>query len=147
MSWWKNIFGGTNPVADVVVDTVKGVSDVVERYLPGDAKSHEMNLELNKVLADNVAKARAATQSVGGTTPFAQALHAISEFVNHLMAPALSVFVCCVLFGAIRISTSTTDPLILTWGEAVGAYWLGARALARDIPQFLKMLVELRRAK
>lgn len=146
MSFWKKLFGGSNPVADTVVETAKGVADIVERWAPSDAAKHAMQQDVQKLMNENVAAARAAAKPGEATNAFAQVLHSISEFTNHMMAPALSVFICCVLFGAIRVSTDSTDPLILTWGEAVGAYWLGARALARDIPTFIKMIVELRRA-
>jgi hypothetical protein len=141
MNWLKNIFGGTtNPVASVVIDTAKGVADIVERWSPSDARSHEMYIEVEKLVSERVAAARASQQSAGTGV-----LHNITEFVNHMVAPALTVFVCGALFGYFPITTQTTDPLILSWGEAVGAYWLGARAITRDIPALIKMLVELKR--
>jgi hypothetical protein len=146
MSFWTKlgqVFGGST--AEVITDTATAVNDIVERWKPSDASAHAMQMDVQTKLNEAVAAARAAQQTQAGTTAFAQTLHAISEFTNHMMAPVMIAFTAAAVFGFIHITTTSTDPILISWAEAAGAYVLGARAITRDIPALIKLLVELRR--
>lgn len=147
MNWLKNLFGGGNPVAGVIVDTTKGVADVVERWLPGDAKSHEMNMEAQQKANEATASARTFDPRTSSTRAVAEFFNVLVDGVTRLIRPGVTVLLVGGVFGWWRVETQTVDPLVL-WGfQSVMAFWFGMRALTRDIPQLIKMLVELKRGK
>lgn len=147
MSWFKNIFGGGNPIAGAVVDTAKGVADIVERWAPSDAAKHEMKQQVDKLLMDSAAGARAYDPRSTGASFYAEFVNVTIDGLTRLIRPGMTILIVGAVFGWWHIETQTLDPVVLGWAEAIGAFWFGMRSITRDIPQLIKMLVELRRGK
>lgn len=147
MSWLTKIFGGGNPVAAIVVDTAKGVSDIVERWAPSDAAKHGMTQEVNKLLNESTTAARAYDPRTVGTGRYAEVINVTIDGINRLIRPGMTILIIGAVFGWWPVETKTIDPIVLAWAEAIGAFWFGMRSVTRDIPSLIKMLVELKRGK
>lgn len=144
----KKIFGGKSvggSVADAVVGTAEGVANIVERWAPSDAAKHEMYMAVNKLVADNAANARAYTQATSGTSPFMDVVNGLVDAAARTIRPGVTILLIGAVFGWWPVHTSNLDPVVLGWGEAVMAFWFGARTLFKDIPSLIKVLKEARK--
>lgn len=148
MSWLSKIFGsGAKAASDAVVDTAKGVADIVERWAPSDKAKHDMYMDIQKVMVEAQANARAYDPRTTATGRAAEFLNVLVDAVCRLIRPGVTILIVGGVFGWWEIQTQTLDPLVLSWGESVIGFWFGIRAITRDIPSLLKMLVELKRGK
>lgn len=147
MSWLTKIFGtGAKAAADAVVDTAKGVSDIVERWVPSDAAQHKMKQEIDAALAQSVENARKFNPT-SGTSAYSDFLNATVDGLTRLIRPGMTVLIIGAVFGWWPMETHTLDPIVLGWAEAIGAFWFGMRSITRDIPSLIKMLVDLKKGK
>lgn len=146
MSILTKLFGKTSKgVADAMLETAKGVSDIVERWKPSDAAEHQMKQEANAQLQAGVSSARQYDPRTSASNQFVEVFNAVIDGVARLIRPGLTILIVGAVFGWWRVETQSLDPLVLAWGEAVGAFWFGMRAITKDIPSLIKMLVELKR--
>lgn len=130
-----------------VSETTKQISDVVERWVPSDKAQHDMKIEGDKLLNDSVASARQYDPKTIGTTSYSEIVNATIDGINRLIRPSMTILIMGAVFGWWPVQTRTLDPIILSWAEAIGAFWFGMRSITRDIPSLIKMLVDIKRGK
>lgn len=148
MSWLTSIFGGSAKTASgIIVDTTKGVADVVERWAPSDRAKHDMQQDVQKLLNESVSAARQHDPRTNGTSFYAEFVNVSIDALNRLVRPGMTILIVGAMFGWWPVETKSADPVVLGWAEAIGAYWFGMRAITRDIPSLIKMLIELKRGK
>jgi len=148
MSFWTSIFGsGAKAAADAVVDTANGVSDIVERWAPSDAKKHEMYMDVQKAVSESVAAARQYDPRTNSTHPVSEFINVIVDASTRMIRPGVTILLIGGVFGWWPVETHTVDPVVLGWGEVVIGFWFGVRTLTKDIPSLIKMLVELKKVK
>lgn len=145
MSWLKKTFGGGNPVASAVVETAKGVADIVERWAPSDAAKHAMYMDVHAKLTEAVNAARSYDPRSPATRAATEFINVVVDAANRMIRPGLAILTTGAVFGWWRVETSTLDPIVLAWAEGIGMFYFGIRAITRDIPSLIKMLVELKR--
>jgi len=137
----------STPVAATVVETAKGVADIVERWAPSDAAKFEMQQQVQQTINTGVAAARSYDPRSSGPTRYSEVLNVSIDGLNRLIRPVLTILIVGAIFGWWAVETKTLDPIVLAWGEAVGGFWFGMRAITRDIPGLIKLLVDLKRGK
>lgn len=148
MGLFSKLFGrGAKAAADAVVDTANGVADIVERWAPSDKAKHEMTQQVNELLAKSTAAARSYDPRTHSTRAIGEFVNVMVDAVSRLIRPGMTILIVGAVFGWWHIETQTLDPVILGWAEAIGAFWFGMRSITRDIPQLIKMLVELKRGQ
>lgn len=131
--------------AGAVVDVANGVSDIVERWAPSADKKHEMYLEINKAVQDAAASARTYNPVSTGTSRFSEITNVLVDAASRMIRPLVTVLLIGAVFGWWPVATRTVDPIVLSWGEAVMAFWFGARTVFKDIPELLKSIKDLRK--
>lgn len=144
MSLLKKIFGGGNPIAGAVLESANGVADIVERWAPSDEKKHEMYMQIQQVVQDGAAAARAYDPRTVGQTPFVVAFNAVVDGISRLIRPGVTILLIGAVFGWWPMATETIDPVILGWSEAVMVFWFGARTLFKDIPTLVNAIKQSR---
>lgn len=148
MSFWSKIFGtGAKAAADAVVDTAKGVSDIVERWAPSDKAKHEMEQQVNELLAKSTAAARTYDPRTTGTSFYSEFINTTIDGLTRLIRPGMTLLIIGAVFGWWHVETQTLDPIVLAWAEGIGAFWFGMRSITRDIPSLIKVLVDIKRGK
>jgi hypothetical protein len=141
------LFSKANPgkiVADVVVDTAKGVADIVERWAPSDAAKHQMYLDVQKVVQDGAASARQYDPRTTGGGIVGELINIVVDAIARMIRPGVTILLIGGVFGWWSVATQTLDPVVLGWGEAVIVYWFGARTLFKDIPSLIKAIQKIR---
>jgi hypothetical protein len=148
VSFWTKLgsFFGSG-VAKAVTDTATAASDIVERWNPSDAKEHEMLVETQKQANDGAASARSYDPRTTGARAFTEYFNAVVDGLTRLIRPGVTVLLMGGVFGWWPVHTQSIDPVVLAGFESVMSFWFGMRALTRDIPSLIKMLVELKRGK
>lgn len=146
MGIFNKLFGSTaNGAADAVVKTANGVADIVERWAPSDAAKHQMYMDVNKLVQEGAADARKYDPRSTGQTIFTEIFNVIVDGISRLIRPGVTILLVGAVFGWWDVKTSTLDPIVLGWGEAVIAFWFGARTLFKDIPSLIKAIKEARK--
>jgi hypothetical protein len=141
MSWLKKLFGvAVDPaggVANAVAGTAERVADIVERWKPSDEKRHQMYMEVNRLVQEAQKEARGYDPRSTGGGMFGEITNILVDSVSRLIRPGVTILLVGGVFGWWGIHTSTLDPIVLGWGEAVIGFWFGARVLFKDIPQLI----------
>ena len=146
MSFWSKIFGtGAKAAADAVVDTAKGVSDIVERWVPSDKAQHEMNMEAQQKASEATNAARSYDPRTTSTRAVGELFNVFIDGITRLIRPGVTILLIGGVFGWWRVETQTVDPVVLASFQSVMAFWFGMRALTRDIPSLIKMIVDIKR--
>lgn len=131
------LIGGT---AGAVMDIARGTSDIVERWKPGDAKKHEMEMELNEFVSRAVASARAHDQPANSGFPI---IDSLVNGVNRIIRPWVTITVLGSLFGYWDLPPpDTIDPQYWAMTKVILIFWFGGRLLIKDIPQGIKSILK-----
>lgn len=145
MSFFSKIFGSAaKGVANGVVDTAKGVSEIVEKWVPSEAARHEMQQEVQKLVNEAVASARSYDPRSSGATVFAEVVNTTVDAIARLIRPAVTIMFVGAIFGAWELETRNTDPFVLAGFESVMIFWFGSRVLIKDIPSLIKQIKGLK---
>ena len=119
-----------------VVDSVEGISNIVEKWLPGSEKKHEMAEEIQAAVTASVESARA--MPLGGTTTW---FDSFVNGINRLVRPVITIWLIGGLTEAWTLpSTGDIDPIVLSWIGSIIIFWFGGRALFKDLPSVIKYL-------
>lgn len=130
----------TGGAADAGVKVANGVADIIERWKPGDAKNHEMAMEMNKFLADSYADARKHDQPLNSGIPF---IDGLVNGINRLIRPWVTITVIGSLFGYWELPPpKSIDPQYWVITQIILGFWFGGRFLVKDIPQGIKSLIK-----
>jgi len=133
----KDFFlGGTS---GAVMDVAEGVSNIVERWKPGDAKNHEMAMEVNEFVARAIDSARQHDKPANSGLPI---VDGVVNGVNRLIRPWVTITVLGSLFGYWELPPpESIDPQYWAITKIILAFWFGGRLLVKDIPQGIKTLI------
>lgn len=131
---------GPGAVAAPLTEAAKTAADIVERWAPGDEKRHQMQQEVDALVAKARAEARSYDPRTLGNLPFTEVWNAVIDGINRLIRPAVAIGLLGGLFGWWPIAIHTVDPIIVTWSEAVFGFYFGVRTLTADLPRLLKEL-------
>lgn len=127
--------------AKTVTDTASGLADVVERWVPADKDRVQMVTELDKV----VQAARAYDPRSTATGKVAELINVIVDGVTRFIRPTVTIILLGGVFGWWNLAVTNVDPIVVSWGTDVMAFWFGTRMIFKDLPSFLKTLKELRK--
>jgi hypothetical protein len=106
-------------------------ADIVERWAPGVEKKHEISMEIDKVINDSVAAARAHDVGHVGNTM----LNDIANFTNRMIRPTVTFGLLGGLWGWWSLpTTQMVEPIVLGWVEIVLVFWFGGRMMLKDLP-------------
>lgn len=134
---------GSGPIAvgkgaaGAAVDLAKGVSDIVDKWHPSEESKQQMYMEVNKLVQDSAASARSYDPRTTGTTKFAEVVNVVVDAVSRLIRPGVTILLIGAVFGWWPVVTKSLDPIVLTWGESVMAFWFGARTVFKDVPELI----------
>lgn len=142
MGLLSKIFGlGPKAIAEgaagAVVKTAEGVANIVERWKPSDAAKHEMTMEINKLVNEAAASARAYDPRTVGQSLFSEIVNVTVDAVARMIRPVVTVVLLGALVGWWPLSVVGIDPVLQLWTETVFMFWFGGRAITQDIPKFL----------
>lgn len=113
---------------------VNQVADVVERWKPSAAKTHEMQMGEDKQALDEVASARGMIAAPSHET----LLDAIVDGFNRMIRPGVTVLLVGAVMGWWKLpDPGSIDPFYLVNAERALVFWFGGRALFRDLPDAL----------
>lgn len=127
--WLAKLVGGE------VVKTASGVADIVERWMPGAEKKHEIEKEVDQLIESSVNNARSMSFDSPGSTMFDSFVNG----VNRLIRPGVTIWLLGGLGGLWALpAPGTVDPVILKWIDIVLVFWFGGRALFKDLPACIK---------
>jgi hypothetical protein len=130
----------TGGAASAVESTANGVADIVERWNPGVAKKHEMQMEINNFLQDAYDSARKHDQPMNSGIAI---VDAIVNGINRLIRPWVTITVIGSLFGYWTLPPpESIDPQYWVITQIILGFWFGGRFLVKDIPQAIKSLVK-----
>ena len=134
----KDFFlGGTS---GLVTDMAGGISDIVERWKPGEAKKQEMEMEINEFLQKTYADARKHDQPMSSGIPI---IDGLVNGVNRLIRPWVTITVIGSLFGYWTLPPpESIDPQYWTITQIILGFWFGGRFLVKDIPQGIKSMLK-----
>lgn len=110
---------------------LKQGADIVEKWIPGAEKKHEMAVEIDKTVADSVAQAR----QFAPVNTDAGLMGRIADGLSRLVRPVVTLYLLAVVFGlAHNAVPADLDPWYLAQAEKVLVFWFGGRLLIKDIP-------------
>lgn len=149
MSWFSKIFGtGAKEAAGAVTDVVKGVSDVVERWAPSEAKKYEMAQDIQKLANEAIASARLYDPRSTATGKAAELINVLVDAVNRSVRPGFTVMLAGGVFGWWALpAPGAVDPIYLGWFENIILFWFGGRMLFKDLPAVINYMATLRKSK
>jgi hypothetical protein len=121
------------------LEVAGGIADIIERWKPGDAKNHEMAMEMNSFLQEAYSNARKHDQPMSSGVPW---VDAFVNGINRLIRPWVTITVLGSLFGYWELPPpQSIDPQYWVIAQIVLGFWFGGRFLVKDIPQALKTLI------
>jgi len=122
--------------AQAGLGVANGISDIVERWKPGDAKNHEMAMELNKLVESSYDSARKHDQPMNSGLPI---LDGIVNGINRLIRPWVTITVIGSLFGYWELPPpDSIDPEYWVMAKIILGFWFGGRAVFKDLPTMIK---------
>lgn len=139
MGLFGKVFGSpVKDVADGVVEVAGKAADIVERWAPSDAKRHEMQIEVQKTIAQAVAEARQYDPRTLGTSLYAEVLNVTVDAFSRAIRPGVTILLLGAVFGWWTINVAVVDSKIADWAELVVGFWFGMRTLVKDIPALIQ---------
>ena len=124
--------------AEAGLGVANGISDIVERWKPGDAKNHEMAMEISKLVETSYDSARKHDQPMNSGIPM---LDAIVNGINRLIRPWVTVTVIGSLFGYWDLPPpDQIDPEYWVMAKIILGFWFGGRAVFKDLPAAVRNL-------
>jgi len=131
-----SFFGGGT--ATLGLGVANGVADIVERWRPGDAKNHEMAMEVNQLVEGAYSDAREHDQPMNSGVAW---VDATVNGINRLIRPWVTITVLGSLFGYWDLPPpESIDPQYWLMAQVVLSFWFGGRLLFKDIPATIKGL-------
>jgi len=129
------LVGGT---ASAGLGIAEGISDIVERWKPGDGKKHEMAMEISQLVESSYADARKHDQPMNSGLPIADA---IVNGINRLIRPWVTITVLGSLFGYWELPPpDSIDPQYWVMAKIILGFWFGGRMVMKDLPLMVKGL-------
>lgn len=129
------LIGGT---AKAGLGIAEGISDIVERWKPGEKAKHDMSMEINKLVEDSYASARQHDQPMNSGLPI---IDGLVNGINRLIRPWVTVTVIGSLFGYWELPPpDQIDPQYWGMAKIILSFWFGGRALFKDLPSAVKNL-------
>jgi len=126
----------TGGAADAGLGLANGVSDIIERWHPGDAKQHEMGMEIASQIEASIANARKHDLPMNSGVPW---LDGVVNGINRLIRPWITITVVGSLFGYWDLPPpDTIDPHYWSIGTVIIGFWFGGRAVFKDLPAAIK---------
>ena len=115
-----------------------GVADIVERWKPGDAKNHEMAMEISNLVEGSYANARKHDQPMSSGVPI---VDAFVNGINRLIRPWVTITVLGSLFGYWDLPPpDSIDPQYWVITKVIVGFWFGGRAIFKDLPSAIRNL-------
>jgi hypothetical protein len=112
------------------------IANIVERWRPGDAKNHEMVMEVSELVESSYADARKHDQPMSSGVPI---VDAIVNGINRLIRPWVTITVIGSLFGYWDLPPpDQIDPQYWVLGKIIIGFWFGGRALFKDLPALVQ---------
>lgn len=146
MGWFSKIFGSNPAVAAgegaaaAVVNTVGGLSAIVEKWAPTAADKQAMSEDVQAHIAAEIAAARSFNPTSVATDGISLFINVVTDAITRLIRPVVTVVFLGGMFGWWTLETRSLDPFVVTWGQGIMAFWFGTRAVFKDIPSFIKDL-------
>ena len=126
--------------SSAVGDMATGISDIVERWRPGEAKKHEMDMEVREFIDKSVADARKHDQPMNSGLPI---LDGLVNGINRLIRPWVTITVIGSLFGYWELPPpNSIEPQYWVIAQIILGFWFGGRFLVKDIPQAIRGLIK-----
>ena len=144
----SKIFGAPKVAAEgaagAAVKVATGVANIVERWKPSEAAKHEMTLELDKLVNEAAASARAYDPRTVGQSLFSEIVNVTVDATSRMIRPAVTIALLGALIGWWSLEVHNLDPVLQVWTETVFLFWFGGRALIKDVPSFLRAIKQAR---
>lgn len=140
MGFFKKVASAiSGGVGGGVVDMADKVSGIVEKWIPGAGKKHEMNLDIQNLINDSVADARKYDPRTLGGGIVGELINLLVDGASRMIRPGVTIGLVGGIMGWWKLpATGTIDPVILGWIEMVLIFWFGGRALFKDLPSLIK---------
>lgn len=151
MGWLSKILGSNPAVAagegaaSAVVNTVGGLSAIVEKWAPTAADKVALTEDVQAHVDSEVAAARSFNPTSAATSGIPLFINVITDAITRLIRPIVTVVFLGGMFGWWNLETRSLDPFVVTWGQGIMAFWFGTRAVFKDIPGFIKDLKAARK--
>lgn len=114
-----------------------GVANIVERWVPGAEKKHQIDSEQENQAQASTASARAHDAPMQGNSWFDTLVNGI----NRLVRPGVTIYLLLALDGRlVEIKVDHLDPMVLHWVTIVLTFWFGGRTLVKDLPAAIAYL-------
>lgn len=148
MGLLSKIFGAptvaAKGAAGAATEVAKGVSGIVERWIPSAASKAEASLEIEKLIQEAAASARLYSPTSGGDSRFMMVVNGLVDASARMIRPGVTIMLVGGIFGWWPISVKNLDPVVLGWGQSVMVFWFGARTLFKDVPSLIAAIKQAR---
>jgi hypothetical protein len=150
MGLLSKIFGApavaAKGAAGAAVDVAKGASEIVERWVPSAASKNEVAQAIEQLAQEAAAHARLYDPRTEGKSTFSEIVNVVTDALSRLIRPVAAVAFMGALFGWWDMETRNLDPFIVTAATSVLTFYFGARAVYKDVPEFIKAVRDARRS-
>jgi hypothetical protein len=132
------LFGGSDK------GLVEQANEVVERWKPSVAKTHEMNIEAVKVEEASQTSARQyePSRSAYSGVFIIDLFNTVVDCANRLPRPMLAIWALCILFGVLPEPKHLEHlhPMTLNIIWTVIGFFFGVRTISQDIPKMIQII-------
>ncbi len=135
---WNPLTWLAGTAAKAGTEVVSEIAGVVEKWLPGAEKKHEMSQEIAELYMKSQASARVHDAPMNSGLAI---LDGLINGVSRLIRPAVTIGLIGVIMGWVEVpEPDKIDPIYFHFMEMTLIFWFGGRALFKDLPAMLKYM-------